>query len=78
MVDVTTGTRRSGKLRYDENHVTLVDEAEQRRHVSDYCRLVPDLTKAGGCKEMERRKENKPVPKLKVMPFADTCKKHLY
>jgi hypothetical protein len=50
LVDATTGTRRAGKLRYDENHVTLVDQAKQRRHITDYCRLVPDLTKAGGCK----------------------------
>ncbi len=28
LVDATAGTMRSGKLRYDENHVTLVDEAE--------------------------------------------------
>jgi hypothetical protein len=47
LVDAMTGAGRTSIFGYDKGHVTLADEAKQRLHVMNDCRLLPDLMKTG-------------------------------
>ncbi len=47
LVNATTRMKGPGIFGNDETHVTLADEAKQRLHAVDDCRLLPDVTQTG-------------------------------